>query len=56
VIFSRARRIRDQMLTAPVRHAPLTHALGEIMRQALHDLSRHPRKFPNNFSRQALIV
>jgi hypothetical protein len=58
LVFARARRIRDQMLTAPVRHAavlaaefgvppaPLAHALGQIMRAALHDFARHPPKIP----------
>jgi hypothetical protein len=58
LVFARARRVRDQMLTAPVRHAavlaaefglspaPLAHALGQIMRAALHDLSCHPPSLP----------
>lgn len=58
LVFARARRVRDQLLTAPARHAAilaaefgtlpatLAYALEHVTRATLSEISCHPPRNP----------
>jgi hypothetical protein len=62
VTFARARRVRDQLLSAPARHAAilaaelglpavtLVHALDHVIHASLREISRRPRPTQESFS------